>query len=74
MLELCRCPNIYGPDCISHCASSFWIFYYENLTYCAFKVNGLREVNDAKNTQESISSSKHSEIGKKYRSFFFLLT
>ncbi len=31
MLELCRCPNIYGPDCITniHCYQSFSISLYQ---------------------------------------------
>jgi len=32
-------PNKVAGECISHCASDFWIFYYKILTYCTFKLN-----------------------------------
>ncbi len=35
MLELCRCPNIYGPDCIYiYIDHGLWILGLTNLAVC----------------------------------------
>ncbi len=38
MLELCRCPNIYGPDCIYIYIYIFFFFSFSNGGYKTLKL------------------------------------